>query len=39
MRRILLYLDRLWATDVELTTLLASLLIYIFFLNPLMGLG
>ena len=33
------YLERLWATDVGLTTLLASLLIYIFFLYPLAGPG
>jgi hypothetical protein len=38
-RRILPYLGRLWATDVGLTTLLASLLIYIFFLYPLAGPG
>jgi len=38
-RRILPYLERLWATDVGLTTLLASLLIYIFFLYPLAGPG
>lgn len=34
-RRIKPYLDRLWTTDVGLTTLLVSLLIYIFFLNLL----
>jgi hypothetical protein len=38
-RRILPYLGRLWATDVGLTTLLASLLIYTFFLYPLAGPG
>src|SRR5512139_234157 len=38
MRRILSYLGRLWTTDVGLTTLLASLLIYIFLLYPLGGL-
>ena len=38
-RRILPYLERLWVTDVGLTTLLASLLIYIFFLHPLAGPG
>ena len=37
MRRILPYLGRLWTTDVGLTTLLASLLIYIFLLFPLRG--
>lgn len=35
MRRILSYLEQLWTTDVGLTTLLVSLLIYIFFLNLL----
>ena len=35
MRRILPYLGRLWATDVGLSTLLVSLLVYIFFLHPL----
>jgi hypothetical protein len=39
MRRVWLYLSRLWTTDVGLTTLLVSLLIYIFFLNPLRGIG
>jgi hypothetical protein len=39
MRGILAYLERLWTTDVWLTTLLASLLIYIFFLYPLAGPG
>jgi hypothetical protein len=38
-RRISPYLNRLWTTDVGLTTLLASLLIYIFFLHPLAGPG
>jgi len=38
MRRILPYLGRLWTTDAGLTTLLASLLIYIFLLYPLGGL-
>ena len=38
-KRLLPYLGRLWATDVGLTTLLASLLIYIFFLYPLAGPG
>ena len=37
MKRILPYLERLWTTDVGLTTLLASLLIYIFLLFPLGG--
>jgi hypothetical protein len=35
MRRILPYLGRLWETDVGLSTLLVSLLVYIFFLHPL----
>lgn len=35
MRRIFPYLDRLWATDIALTTLLVSLLIYVFVLHPL----
>ena len=39
MKRILCYTERLWATDVGLTTLLASLLVYIFFLYPLAGPG
>ncbi len=39
MRRILAYLERLWTTDVALTTLLVSLLIYIFFLYPLGLIG
>jgi len=34
-RRILPYLERLWATDFALTTLLVFLVIYIFFLYPL----
>ena len=34
-RRILPYLERLWATDIVLTTLMISLLIYIFFVYPL----
>jgi len=38
-RRILPYLDRLWATDIPLTTLLVFLLIYIFFLYPLGQFG
>ncbi len=33
------YLGRLWVTDVGITTLVASLLIYIFFLYPLAGPG
>jgi hypothetical protein len=39
MRRILSYLDRLWTTDIALTTLLVSLLTYIFFLYPLGWIG
>jgi hypothetical protein len=39
MRRVLLYLDRLWTTDISLTTLLVFLLIYIFFLYPLGQVG
>ena len=39
MRRILAYLERLWTTDIALTALLISLLIYIFFLYPLGQLG
>jgi hypothetical protein len=35
----LLYLDRLWTTDIALTTLLVSLLTYIFFLYPLGWVG
>ena len=39
-RRILLsYLERLWTTDIALTTLLVFLLIYIFFLYPLGQIG
>jgi hypothetical protein len=38
-RRILPYLGRFWVTDVGLTTLVVSLLIYIFFLYPLTGTG
>ena len=34
-RRILPYLERLWATDIALTSILVFLLIYIFFLYPL----
>ena len=39
MRRIVLYLNRLWTTDAGLTTLLVSLLTYVFFLNPLLEPG
>jgi hypothetical protein len=39
MRRILSYPDRLWTTDIALTTLLVSLLTYIFFLYPLGWVG
>jgi hypothetical protein len=39
MRRILAYLERLWTTDIALTSLLASLVIYIFFLYPLGLIG
>jgi len=39
MRRILAYLERLWTTDIALTTLLISLLIYIFFIYPLGQIG
>ena len=35
MRRILAYLERLWTTDIALTSLLVSLVIYISFLYPL----
>lgn len=35
MRRLLLYLNRFWTTDIALTALLVFLLIYIFFLYPL----
>jgi hypothetical protein len=38
-RRILSYPERLWTTDIALTILLISLLIYIFFLYPLGLLG
>jgi hypothetical protein len=38
-KRLLPYLERLWVTDAGLTTLVASLLIYIFFLYPLTGPG
>jgi hypothetical protein len=38
-RRVSPYLNQLWTTDVGLTTLLVSLLIYIFFLHPLAGPG
>ena len=38
-RRILSYPDRLWKTDIALTTLLISLLAYIFFIYPLGGIG
>jgi len=39
MRRVLPYLDRLWATDIALTMLLIFLLAYIFFLYPLGWVG
>jgi hypothetical protein len=39
MRRILAYLEQLWTTDIALTTLLVSLLIYIFLIYPLGLLG
>jgi hypothetical protein len=39
MRRILSYLNQLWTTDIALTTLLISLLLYIVFLYPLGQLG
>ena len=39
MRRILSFPERLWTTDIALTTLLISLLTYIFFLYPLGLLG
>jgi hypothetical protein len=39
MRRILSYLNQLWRTDIALTTLLISLLLYICFLYPLGQLG
>lgn len=38
-RRILAYPERLWTTDIALTTLLVSLLIYIFFIYPLGLIG
>ena len=38
-KRLLSYSERLWATDITLTTLLISLLIYIFFLYPLGQVG
>ena len=39
MRRIVSYLNQLWTTDIALTTLLISLLLYICFLYPLGQLG
>ncbi len=39
IRRTLAYLERLWATDIALTTLLISLLVYFIFLYPLGLLG
>ncbi len=39
MKRVLPYLDWLWATDITLTALLVFLLIYIFFLHPLVPVG
>jgi hypothetical protein len=39
MRNIQSYLDRLWTTDIALTTLLISLLIFIFFLYPVGQVG
>ncbi len=39
MRRILAYLERLWTTDIALTTLLISLLIFIFLIYPLGLIG
>ena len=39
VRRIMAYLEQLWTTDIALTTLLVSLLIYIFFLYPLGLIG
>src|SRR5512139_2516119 len=39
MRRILAYPDRLWTTDIALTTLLVSLFAYIFFAYPLGWIG
>ncbi len=38
-KRVLSYPDRLWTTDVALTTLLVFLLIYIFFIYPLGWVG
>ncbi len=38
-RRILTYPERLWTTDIALTTLLVSLLAYIFFVYPLGWIG
>ena len=38
-RRILSYPERLWTTDIALTTLLVSLLAYIFFVYPLGWIG
>jgi len=38
-RRILAYPDRLWTTDIALTTLLVSLFAYIFFAYPLGWIG
>ena len=38
-RRILPYMERLWATDIALTALLVFLLAYIFFLYPLGEVG
>ena len=39
MRRIMAYLERLWTTDIALTALLVSILIYIFFIYPLGLIG
>jgi hypothetical protein len=39
MRRILAYPERLWTTDIALTALLISLLVFIFFLYPLGLIG
>jgi hypothetical protein len=39
LRRIMAYLEQLWTTDIALTALLVSLLIYIFFLYPLGLIG
>ena len=38
-RPVLSHLERLWTTDIALTTLLVFLLIYIFFLYPLGQIG